>query len=482
MLCKHTMQFAVGLSFVFVNLTNAQIPDSLWTRYYNANEIEICLDVIETADNGLMMAGYSSQDTLGYLMLVKAGSNGNPFWSRTYGSHEQGTSIVQAPDGGYIIGGMTGITTNNNFWMMKANANGDSLWSRTFGGPEIDVCRDIIPASDGGYLLAGYSESFGAGSSDIFIVKTDANGGGLWTRTYGSDGYELLYDAARTHDNGYILAGTTDSLATWGETDCWLVKTNADGDTQWTRTFGGASSEFFFSVQPTLDGGYIAGGATGSNSAGSYDFYIVKTNQNGVGQWARTFGDIGDDECSEVRVLSDGGFIASGPTGSFGTHPYGTWILRLDANGDTLWSKVLRPDTTGYPFCATLISDGGYVMAGGAVRGLDGNQDMMVTKLAAIPLPVTDVVSILPSQFALSNFPNPFNPLTTIQFSMPQPGHATLSLFDVNGRQIETLLDDNLTTGEYNVSFDGANLPSGTYFARLQANTTAATHKIVLLK
>ncbi|MBL0062017.1 MAG: T9SS type A sorting domain-containing protein [bacterium] len=483
MLCKHTLQFAASLVIVFATLATAQVPDSLWTRYYNSGESEICFGIDETTDNGLILAGYALLDTGATAVLIKTGPNGSPFWSRTFGDNEQAYCVLQTADGSYLVGGSsTNEEGNSSTWLMKASSTGDSVWSRTFGGISGEDCRSIVATSDGGYLLAGNTTSFGEGDNDAWIVKTDANGGGLWTRTVGSDGSDQCIDAIRTSDNGYVFVGQTDSLATWGGVDAWIVKLNSQGDTLWSRTFGGQEFEFFYSVQEAQDGGYVAAGATQSNSAGSYDFFIAKTDANGNGQWTHTYGDIGDDECSEIRALPDGGFILSGPTGSFDNNAYGTWILRTDALGDTLWSKVIRPDTTGYGFCGILLSDGGYAFAGGGLRISNGRQDMLVTKIGAIPLPVTQSVTPLPSEFALSNFPNPFNPVTTIQFSMPQAGHATLTLFDVNGRQIETLLNDNLTSGEYHVSFDGANLPSGTYFARVQANTSAATHKIVLLK
>lgn len=460
----------------------AQPVDSLWTRYYDVGGAEICLGVYETSEHGLIMTGSSQLEEYSKAFLIKTDQAGFPFWSRTYGDSTQGACVVQAQDGGYVLGGVIGSFTSQDLLLLKTNSAGDSLWSRTFGGAEYEDCREVLALPDGSFILGGNTQTFGAGLSDFWLIKTDATGGGLWSRTFGSDGNELCNDVARTSDNGFIMAGTTDSLAAWGGSDGWLVKTNASGDTQWTRSFGGQEGEFFFSVEQAADGGYIAGGATLSDTPGSYDFYLVKTDANGNGQWTRRFGSVGDDECSEVRALADGGFILSGPTGSFGNNLYGTWIIRTNAQGDSLWSVVLRPDTTGYPFCATLVSDGGLVMAGGGFRLATGEQDALASKIEAIPLSADDHNVFIPAVIALGNYPNPFNPVTTIHFVIPRAGDVTLSLYDVTGRLVRTLINTAMTAGEHTLNFDGSSLPSGLYLAQLQSGDVSATHKLMLVK
>lgn len=467
---------------LFAVSAHAQPADSLWTRYYDVGGAEICLGVDETSDQGLIMAGTAQFETDSRGFLVRTDQSGFPFWSRTYGDSSQAICVTQAQDGGFVLGGAISALSSTDLWLMKTNSAGDSLWSRTFGGAEYEDCRGIQELPDGSFILAGNTSSFGAGQSDVWLIKTDAIGGGLWTRTFGSDGNEYCYDVKHTSDNGFIIAAQTDSLGAWGEADGWLVKTNATGDTQWTRSFGGQAGEFFFSVDQAADGGYIAGGATLSDTPGSYDFFLVKTDANGNGQWTRRFGAVGDDECSEVRALADGGFILSGPTGSFGNNAYGTWVIRTNAQGDSLWSIVLRPDTTGYPFCATLVSDGGLVMAGGGYHLATGEQDALASKIEAIPLSAENDRVFIPAVLTMGNYPNPFNPATTIHFVVPRAGEVKLSIYDVTGRHVQTLINTIMTAGEHTVNFDGANLPSGLYLARLESGAVSATRKLMLVK
>ncbi len=481
---KHLFWLVVFACTVWVSSALAQVPDSLWTRYFdNADGEEICYGIAETSDQGLICAGWSTvEDSLTKAMLVKTGVNGLPLWARNYGRHQQATSVVQNSDGSYMVCGVTGLSSNNDFWMMKVNSAGDSLWSQTFGGAESEQCYAILPTGDGGYVLGGGTGSFGAGGTDFWLVKTDANGGGLWSQTYGSDGSDFMYDAAPTSDCGFILCGSTDSLNVWGETDGWLVRTDAFGDTLWTRAFGGQFDDFLYSVQQTPDGGFVAAGGKIPFDGATFDFFLVKMDANGNGMWTRTFGEDGDDECSQVRVLGDGGYIMSGPTGSYNVDGYGTLIVRLDADGDSLWSRVLRPDTTGYPFCATLVSDGGYVMGGGQLRAPGWDSDMMITKLASIPLGVDDPFILPPTSFVLSAYPNPFNPSTSIRYSLSRNDVVTLSVYDVNGRLVQTLLERTMPAGEHSLNFDAGHLPSGLYIARLQSKTATATHKLMLVK
>ena len=459
----------------------AQVPDSLWTRYYGGSNDQICYGVSEALDQGLILAGDSRGDTTSFAVLVKTNSQGFPLWMRNYGRHHQATGVVALSGGGYMTGGVSSLNGSDDFWMMRVNADGDSMWSRTFGGAEADYSRRILQTSDGSFILAGSTGSFGAGQSDAWLVKTDANGGGLWSRTYGSGGTDGCYSIAQTTDGGFILGGVTDSLGTWGEADALLVKTNSLGDTAWIRTFGGQYGDFFYSVQQASDGGYIAAGAITPSLGEPYDFFVVKTDANGNGMWTRTFGAAGDDECSEVRVLQDGGFILSGPTGSYGVHGYGTLIVRTNAFGDTLWTRVLRPDTTGYPFCGTLVSDGGYVMAGGELSS-NGDANMMAMKLGAIPLAASDNFVLQPSSFTLSAYPNPFNPSTAIRFSLSRDDAVKLRVYDVNGRLVQTLLERTMPAGEHRIMFEAGNLPSGMYIARLENSAVSKSEKLMLVK
>jgi hypothetical protein len=192
-----------------------------------------------------------------------------------------------------------------------AQPNPDTLWTRTYGGSNDDYAWSVEQTADGGYIVAGSTNSFGAGDFDCYLVKTNSQGDTLWTRTYGGSDDDRATSIQQTADGGYIVAGFTLSFGA-GSGDFYLVKTNSLGDTLWTRTYGGSSDDKGFSVQRTADGGYIVAGFTLSFGAGGYDFYLVKTNSQGDTLWTRTYGGSNQDEARSAQQTADGGYIVAG--------------------------------------------------------------------------------------------------------------------------------------------------------------------------
>jgi len=182
-------------------------------------------------------------------------------WWRTYGgtSTEWGYSAQQTSDGGYIVAGSTGSfgAGYRDVYLIKTNASGDTLWTRTYGGTDDDEGHSVQQTSDGGYVIAGETWSFGAGG-DVYLVKTNASGDTLWTRTYGGTSSDDGFSARQTSDGGYVIAGQTMSFG--AGVDVYLIKTNASGDTLWTRTCGGTNYDCGYWAQQTSDGGYVIAG------------------------------------------------------------------------------------------------------------------------------------------------------------------------------------------------------------------------------
>jgi len=164
-----------------------------------------------------------------------------------------------------------------------------SIFQKTYGGGLNDLGWAVEQTNDGGYIVAGSAESFGAGAADFYLIKTDANGDTLWTRTYGGGGDDFGRAVEQTTDGGYIVAGYTTSFGA-GVEDVYLIKTDTNGDTLWTKTYGGAGDDRGWAVEQTTDGGYIVAGGTLSFGAGGNDVYLIKTDANGDTLWTRTYG------------------------------------------------------------------------------------------------------------------------------------------------------------------------------------------------
>jgi len=466
----------------------AQPPDSLWSRVFGGAGNDECTSILQTADSGYILGGWTGSFGAGGIDVwtVRTNANGDGVWSRTFGGSGEDAcySVAPAADGSYLLVGDTRSFGAGyyDYWLVKVGESSDSIWSRTFGGSGLDRCSSIGRTSDNGYLLGGNTISFGAGNTDFWLVKTDATGEGLFSHTYGGHEYDECYAVKQTSDGGCVLAGYTESFGA-GITDFWLVKTNANGDSSWSRTFGGSQLDVCLSVEQTSGGGYILTGYTFSFGAGGADFWLVKTDANGNQLWSRTFGGSDDDRCNSVHQTADGGYILGGYTESFGAGSTDFWLVKTDANGTELWNRTFGG--SGDDLCHAVIrtTDGGYMLAGYTTSFGAGARDFWMVKTGPDPANATDeLLTLVPSSPALSAFPNPFNPSATISFSLSRESGITLSVFDLAGGSVKTLAEGRWHAGKHSVLFDGSGLPSGIYFARLTAGGAQATQKLLLLK
>ena len=228
---------------------------------------------------------------------------------------------------------------NCDFWLVKTDSDGSKQWDRTFGGADEDGVQFVQQTSDGGYILAGHTYSYGAGFEDFWLMKTDSEGNKVWNKTFGGTGRDLAYSIQQTSDGGYILAGYTDSYGA-GSGDAWLVKTDSNGNKMWDETFGGTGLDEAHSVQQTSDGGYILAGYTKSYGAGSLAAWLLKADSDGNKQWDRTFGGTGGDGAYAVQQTSDGGYILAGATDSYGSGDDDFWLVKTDSNGNKVWDET----------------------------------------------------------------------------------------------------------------------------------------------
>jgi predicted secreted protein len=256
---------------------------------------------------------------LGMVLFVLLGSSSvisveaASTWSQTYGGaeHDVAYSLVATSDGGYALAGYTQSfgAGGTDFWLVKIDAFGNMQWNRTYGGTASEVARSLVVTSDGGYAIAGiwnWTAPFMPGDEDFWLVKTDSNGVMEWNRTYGGPGKDEAYSLVATSDGGYALAGGN-----------LLVKTDSFGNMQWNKPCGKGTAE---SLVATSDGGYaLAGGSL-----------LVKTDSLGNVMWNRTYG---EGSILSLVAAPDGGYALAGDTESFGAGGADFWLVKTNENG-----------------------------------------------------------------------------------------------------------------------------------------------------
>ena len=210
-----------------------------------------------------------------------------------------------------------------------------NTWTKTFGGTGNERCYSVQQTNDGGYIITGFTESFGNGGQDVYLIKTDGNGDSLWTKTFVGTSSDGGSSVQQTTDGGYIITGHTSSFGN-GKDDVYLIKTDENGVEQWTKTFGGIEYDSGNSVQQTTDGGYIITGKSESVGNVISDLYLIKTDGNGTEQWTKTFGGTEWDVGYSVQQTSDGGYVVSGSTTSYGSGGGDLYLIKTDENGDVI--------------------------------------------------------------------------------------------------------------------------------------------------
>ena len=258
-------------------------------------------------------------------------------WQKTFGGSDddRARSVQETIDGGYIVAGYTWSSSEReDVYILKLDANGNKLWEKTFGGSDNDGAWFIQQTIDGGYIVAGYTKSYGSGWYNAYLLKLDGAGNKVWEKVFGGSSWDEARSIQQTNDGGYVVAGYTSSFGA-GSYDVYVLKLDTSGKEVWSKTFGGSSDDLAWSIQQTNDGGYIVAGYTKSFGAGSEDVYILKLDANGNKLWEKTFGGSYDERAYCIQQTRDGRYIVAGYTSSFGVGNYDVYIIKMDANGNT---------------------------------------------------------------------------------------------------------------------------------------------------
>jgi hypothetical protein len=322
---------------------------------------------------------------LSIICITATISYSQEYWAKTYGGgtgYDRATAVQQTSDNGYIVAGYTDSfgAGNADIWLLKLDSSGIVQWQKTYGGTDIDAPWSVQQTSDNGYIVAGYTDSFGAGNADIWLLKLDSSGIVQWQKTYGGIADDYAFSVQQTSDNGYIVAGSTYSFGA-GNDDIWLLKLDSSGIVQWQKTYGGTSTQYALSVQQTSDDGHIIAGCTYSVGTDSRDMWLLKLDSSGIIQWQKTYGGTDWDIAYSVEQTSDNGYIVAGDTDSFGAGLRDMWLLKLDSSGIVQWQKTYGGTDIDAPWSVQQTSDNGYIIAGNTFSFGAGGNDGWLLKL-----------------------------------------------------------------------------------------------------
>jgi len=361
----------------------------IWSKTFGGSQDEEGWFVKECGDR-LIVLGYAYSFTTyennSDIWLICLDSNGEEIWNKTYGSFadEYGKCVIETKDGGYIIAGNTYSygKENSDVYIIKIDKNGTEKWEKAMGGVDYDAATFVLENTNQ-ILVVGNTYSFGMkNSSDIWLISLDSNGTELWSKTYGGEKYDDARCIRKTADGGYIIAGETESYGS-GLLDIWILKISSNGTELWSKTYGGLGDDICNDIIKTSDNKYLIAGHTQSFSD-SWDAWIICIDSNGTELWNKTYGGKGDDGVSSIIQVNSTQYMVTGYTKTYGKGEGDLWILKISSNGTEIWNKTYggKRDDSGVWIEKT--KDGDYIVTGYTSSCGNGKNDIWLIKISDI--------------------------------------------------------------------------------------------------
>lgn len=469
----HLLFFA--FSFCLSHNTFAQVQS--FEKRYDTLGCYYAKCIRQSFDGGYLMFGSSySLTTQQDLAIIKTDSLGNLIWVKIYGgpNTDGAKNAVVTPDSNYLVVGIKDASANNSIWILKINNSGDTLWTKT----TIMGIGDNTPTSventyDGGFIITGYCSARGMGLLDVYLIKINAIGDTLWSKTYGNVGTDQGFSVKQTTDSGFVIAGVTNSS---GSSDAYVIKTNSVGDTIWTKAFGFSNVDWANSIQQTHDLGYIVSGYSWNVTANNYEIYLIKLNNNGDSVWTKHIGDVLENYSENLQLTQDGGFILCGTTWT-NNNNYDAFLVRTDSLGDTLWTKKFGGNNEEKGYFVQNTNDGGFVLTGSSDSYLPNS--VYLVKTDSLGNLFTNI-KLISSDYLFYVFPNPTSESLHIKsFSNCDIHKIEYKLFNLMGTEIKSNI---IEVGDFDSEINLNGITSGIYIIELFKNGILIhSYKIIII-
>lgn len=311
--------------------------------------------------------------------------------SYTYGSSaaEGGSILRPVSDGGFIAAGYTASfgAGENDIWVLKFDSEGRLIWQKSYGGAGNDYPTDVREVPAGGFIICGCTRSFGSGRDDAWILRLNDSGGILWQKAFGGTGRDYATSVQTDADNGFVVTGGTSSWGQ-GDMDIWVMKLSAGGDLQWSKTYGGAGFDWASSLAPAASGGWLVAGDTFSFGQGKNDLWILRLTPGGDVLWLKTIGGGDHDWAFRAKTVNGTDHVLIADTFSFGAGENDAWLLHIDAGGNVLWQKTCGGPSFDWLGGLDLLQGGGFVAVGGTYSFGAGQDDLWAMRMTSSGEPV----------------------------------------------------------------------------------------------
>ena len=455
-----------------------QAETTFWQVYQPSVE-QSAKDVIPTSDGGYLLVGETRTANPGDsdVYILKTNNLGVEQWHKQYGgaNPDYPNNITLTEDGNFMIVGYTASygAGSNDVWLLKIDNSGNLIWSKTYGGVGDDEGKEIIPTSDGNYVIVGRTNYTSGPNFDGFLKKINPSGNEIWTKYYGGSAYETLRSVKQCSDGGFILLGQSFTYGHGAPGDIYLVRTNSAGDVTWTQTYGGANEDDGNFVLANSDGTFTFTSETTSFGAGDYDVEATKVDANGGIIWDKFYGGNVKDVSKTIRSTSDGGYIIGAITRSFGLINPNMWQVGLNAYGASLWTHNYVSWYNEDGFSAKQTSDGGFIIVGHQedVNGIAHIQFVKTNSNGTVD--AVGVNELASASLSLNVYPNPSNGVFNIQ--LPNDDIRNVTIGDALGNIVKEIV-----VTKNSLSIDISDKAKGAYFVTVQVGEAAMTKKIVV--